>query len=155
MGQEDRKNRPLAERARTENIAAGLFYNAIHHGEAETGALSDVLGGKKRFEDFVFYFRRDAMSEILDLDCDIIGWNQRCLIETGAFGRHDIAGPQDDLAALRHRVARIDDQIDEDMLELVDIGLDEPEVAAVAQLEIDFFADKPAHQHLQIGEHIA
>src|SRR6202035_4245496 len=88
MGQEDRKNRPLADRARTENIAAGLFYNAIHHGEAKTGTLSDFLGGKKRFEDFVFYFRRDAMSEILDLDCDIIAWIQRCLAETGAFGRH-------------------------------------------------------------------
>jgi len=91
------------------------------------------------------------MSEILDLDCNIIAGIERSLVETGAFGRHDIAGPQDDLAALRHRVARVDDQIDEDMLELVDIGLDEPEVAAVVQLEIDFFADKPAHQHLQIG----
>ena len=37
------------------------------------------------------------------------------------------------------------------MLELVDVGFDEPKVAAMAQLEIDFFADQPAHQHLQIG----
>ncbi len=58
---------------------------------------------------------------------------------------------KNDLAAFRHRVARIDNQIDEDMLELVDVGLDEPKVAAVAQFEIDLFADEPAHQHLQIG----
>ena len=41
------------------------------------------------------------------------------------------------------------------MLELVDVGFDEPKVAAMAQLEIDFFADEPAHQHLQIGQNIA
>ena len=41
------------------------------------------------------------------------------------------------------------------MLELVDVGFDKPEVAAVPQFEIDFFADKPAHQHLQIGENVA
>src|SRR6202011_3011377 len=107
MGQKNRKNRPLPNRARTEHVAAGLLHNAVHHGEAETGAFSDFLGGKKRFEDFVFYFRRDAMSEILDLDCDIIAWIQRSLVETGAVARHDIAGPQDDLASLWHRVARI------------------------------------------------
>src|SRR3981081_683687 len=73
MGQKNRKNRPLANRARTENIATGLLHNAVHHGEAETGAFSDFLGGKKRFEDFVFYLRRDAMSEILDPDTEIVG----------------------------------------------------------------------------------
>ena len=52
------------------DLAAHVLHDPFGERKAKTGALSDFLGGKKRFEDFVFYFRRDAMSKILDLDCD-------------------------------------------------------------------------------------
>ena len=61
----------------------------------------------------------------------------------------------DDLAAVRHRVARIDDEIDDHLLELIEIGLDQPEIAPVPHVELDRLADEPAQQHVQIGEHVA
>ena len=59
------------------------------------------------------------------------------------------------MAAVRHRVARVDDEIDHHLFELVEVGLDEPQVAAVAQVEFDLLADEAAHQHLEVRQHVA
>ena len=66
----------------------------------------------------------------------------------------DVAGAQRDAAALAHRVARIDDQIDDDLLELVEVGLDQPKVAAVRDFKLDLLADQPAQHHLQFRQHV-
>src|SRR5262245_18589077 len=113
--QKDRKNCPYAYRARTENIASGLLDDAINGCKAETGTLANILGGKKRLKYLVFGFGRNPVSEVLDLDRHIIIRNKRRLIESAAVLGHDIARAQDDLAALRHRIARVDDQIDENL----------------------------------------
>ena len=56
---------------------------------------------------------------------------------------------------MRHRIARINNQINENLFELVEIRLYEPKIAPMAQLERNFFADEPFCHFLQIGEHIA
>ena len=60
----------------------------------------------------------------------------------------------DDAAALAHRVARIDDEVDDHLLELVEVGLDQPEVAPVRDFELDLLADQPAQHHLQFRQHV-
>ena len=134
-GQQHGEGRAAADGLDAEYIAAGLLDDAVDHGEAKTRAFADLLRREERLEDLVLHLRRDAMAEILDLDRDIFGRGQRIVVEGGAFGRRHIAGAQRDLAAVRHGVARIDDQIDDDLFELIDVGLDEPEIAAVPQLE--------------------
>ena len=54
----------------------------------------------------------------------------------------------------RHGVARIDDEIDDHLLELVEVGLHLPQVAAVHDVELDRLADQPAQQHLQFRQHV-
>ena len=81
--------------------------------------------------------------------------DERLFLEVGAFGGGKVARAQQDVAAVAHRVARVDDQIDDHLLELVEVGLDQPEIAAVHDVEIDRLADQPAQQHLQFGQHVA
>jgi len=55
-GQENRKTVPL-RRCSSRRHSRRLLYDAINHGKAETGALADFLGGKKRLEDLVLNVR--------------------------------------------------------------------------------------------------
>ncbi len=66
----------------------------------------------------------------------------------------DVAGPHDDPAALRHGVAGVDHEVDDDLLQLVEVGLDQPQVAAVAHVDLDLLADQATHHVLQFGEHV-
>ena len=47
---------------------------------------------------------------------------------------------------VRHRVAGVDRQIDDDLLELARIGADRPEVAAVLDDQLDVLAEQPLQQ---------
>ena len=67
----------------------------------------------------------------------------------------DIGGAQRELAAVGHRVARIDHEIDDHLLELREIGLHRPEVALRHDVERDPLADQPAQQHGQVVDHVA
>ena len=53
-----------------------------------------------------------------------------------------------------HRVARIDREIDDDLLELALVDLDEAEIAAVHDLQLDVLADQPAQQMRQLDQHV-
>ena len=55
---------------------------------------------------------------------------------------------------LRHGVARVDREIDDHLLELALIDLDQAEVAAVNDLELDILADKAAQQMRELGQHV-
>ena len=59
------------------------------------------------------------------------------------------------LAAVGHRVAGVDREIDDHLLELRDVDLDRPEIAAVHEVELDLFADQPPQQHGEIGQRVA
>ena len=47
-----------------------FFYDALDGVEAETGALSDALGGEKRFEDMGADVRWNSRTVVDDLDHD-------------------------------------------------------------------------------------
>ncbi len=120
------------------------------------GALADVLRGEEGLEDLLLHLRRNAAAIVLDLDQHVIRRNQRGLVELGAFRAGDVAGaklhlPPDSGMASRALTTRL--MID--LLELVDVGLHEPEVAAVTQIELDLLADEAAQQDLQLRQHVA
>ena len=66
-----------------------------------------------------------------------------------------IAGAHLQPAAARHGVARIDREIDDHLLELRDVDLDRPQIAAVHHGERDLLADQPPQQHGEVGQHLA
>ena len=79
-----------------------------------------------------------------DLDQHIIGGRHALGVVALAFLRRDIGGAHLQPAAVGHGVARIDREIHDHLLELRNIDLDRPQVAAVHHVERDLFADQPA-----------
>ena len=63
-----------------------------------------------------------------------------------------LRGADRELAAVRHGVAGIDREVHHHLLELVHVGLDGPQVAAVAEVELDPLAEQALQQHRQVGE---
>ena len=66
-----------------------------------------------------------------------------------------LVGAQLELAAAGHGVAGIDRQIHDHLLELRNVDPHRPQIAAVHHLQRDLFADQPAQQHVEIGQHLA
>ena len=153
--QEDAEGGAAAFGRIAEYPAAGLLDDAIDHRQAKPGALADLLGREERLENLVHNVGGNAGAGVLHLDGDIVGGHQRRFAEARAFGRGDVLRAQGDLAAVGHGVARIDDEIHHNLLELVDVRLHQPQVAPVLQVQIDLLAHKAAQQHLQVGQHVA
>ena len=152
--QENAERRAGARLALAEDIAARLLDDAVDHRQAEAGALADLLGGEERLENLRAHVGRDAVSVVLDFDQHIIGRSDRHLLQAAAFGGGKVARAQRDPAALAHRVARVDDEVDDHLLELVEVGLHQPEIAAVHDIELDRLANQPAQQHLQLRQDV-
>ena len=149
------EDRALARRAVDKDEAAGLLDDAVHGRQAEPGAGAELLGREERLEDAFEVFLRDADPGIGDLDQHVIA------------GRHDfgaapqrrrlrhIGGADRQRSAARHRVARVDGKVDDDLFELPLIDLGETEIAAVDELQLDILADQAAQQVRQLDQHVA
>ena len=60
-----------------------------------------------------------------------------------------------ELAAVRHGVAGIDGEIDDDLLELMEVGLDRPQIARLIERQLDILAEQAREQDGQFRQHIA
>ena len=67
----------------------------------------------------------------------------------------DIGGAQLEPAAAGHGVAGVDREIHDHLLELRNVDPHRPQIAAMHHLQRDLFADQPAQQHVEIGQHLA
>src|ERR1044072_5829764 len=77
--------RPFADLAVDMEGAAGLAGEAVDHGEAEAGALADLLGGEEGLGHLLQYLGRDAAAGIGDGEHDIIARRQaEGLVAAGA-----------------------------------------------------------------------
>ena len=63
-------------------------------------------------------------------------------------------GLDPDRAALGHRIARIDHQVHQDLLQLPLVGPDRPKQWIMRQFQRDPLADQPVQQMRQIGQHV-
>ena len=72
-----------------------------------------------------------------------------------AFPRGDVGGTQLQPPAPGHGVARIDREVHDHLLELRDVDLDRPKIAAMHNVERNLLADQAAQQHGQIAQHLA
>ena len=135
--------------------AAGLLDDAVDRGQAKAGAFADVLGGEERLEDLADDRRRNAGAGVGDFDQHVVRRRHALGVIALAFARGHIGGAHVQPAAVRHGVARIDREIDDHLLELRDVDLDRPQVAAVHDLEGDLLADQPPQQHVEIAQHLA
>src|SRR5205823_1724646 len=121
--------------------AAGLLDEAVDAGEAEPGALADLLGGVERVENLVDDVGRDAGAGIRDLDQHVFADRHALVLQTAAFIGADVRRAQRERTAVGHGVPGVDGEVDDRLLELADVGLDLPEVAYQRNVELDLFAD--------------
>ncbi len=135
--------------------AAGLLDDAVDGREAEPGSLADFLGREERLEDLVDDLGRYAGAGIGDIDAHVVGGRHAVVGQSRGFIRRDVGRLHGQLAAIRHRVAGVDREIDDHLFELRDVDLDRPEVAAVHEVELDLLADQAPQQHGQIGQGVA
>ncbi len=141
--QEDAEGRALADARIDEDEAAGLLDDAVDHGEAEPGALADLLGGEEGLEDLVDDLRRDAGAGVLDLEQRRSRPRGRPCKPKAARSRSAATLPVRTVSlpplgmASRALTARLTMTCSNWWT----IGLDRPEVAAVADVELDLVAD--------------
>jgi hypothetical protein len=90
--------------------------NALHDGEAETGAALIVVGPSVRVEDVVAGIRGDARDRVLDLELEI---------------RARVQQPHDDTATGRRETDRIGAEVDHELVEGMSVA-DKREIRAIA-----------------------
>ena len=148
--QQNAENRAFAHCRFAEDIAAGLLDDAVNHRQAKAGAFAHFLGGEKRLEDFRFHVIGDAGAVVLNFNTDIFRRNQRRFRNLRAISRREIAGANGDFATVWHRIAGVNHQIDDHLLELIDVSLGKPQITPVFQIKFDALPSQPLEQHLHI-----
>ena len=144
--QVDAEGRALADLAVGEDVAARLLDDAVDGGQAEAGALADILGGEERLEDLGHDLGRHAGAGVLDLDQHVLAGRHAVAGELQALALGDVARADGERAAVGHGVAGVDGEVDDHLLELRLVGLDVPEVAAGQDLELDLLAERAVEQ---------
>ena len=153
--QEDVERGALARLGIDIDETAGLLDDAVDRRQPEAGALADFLGREERLEDLVDDVDRNAGAGVADVDPHVVGRRHALVGQPLGFRRRYIRGPHREPAAIGHGVAGVDGEIDDHLLELRDVDLDRPQIAAVHQIELDLLADQPAQQHGEIAERVA
>ena len=143
-GQVDEERRAGPRLALDPHGAPVLRDDAEDRGEAHTRALVRLLGREERFEDVVLHVPADALARVGNGEHDeVAGPAFRVAVQVrigqGEFGRRN-----HQTAAAHHRVAGVDREIEEDLLELGRIGLDVGEAPnRPAVVEPDVLAEQP------------
>ena len=110
---------PWFERARHPDPAAALGHDAVHGRQPQAGALADLLGGEERLE--------DPRERLLVHALAGVGHHQRHEWVGPTLGAHAgglprVASDDADGAAGRHRVPRVDHQVQDRLLDLDRVG---------------------------------
>ena len=137
------------------NKAAGLFDDPVDRRESKAGALADFFGGEKRLEDLLYNVGWNAGPGVADFNQNIIGSGHAFVCEVFAFRGRNIGRAQGELSAVRHGIAGVDREVHNDLLELRNIDLHRPQVAAVNGFQHHLLADQPLKQHPEIAQDFA
>jgi hypothetical protein len=122
--------------------AAGLLRHAVDLAQPKTGSFPDLFGGEERLE----HLGQDVGP---DSHAAIDHGNPHVLARRKQFGRR--AGPvrpDDELAPGRHGVARVDGEVDQRHLHLVQVCRDEPGLLLDLDPEPDSRAERCGQQGL-------
>jgi hypothetical protein len=127
-------------------VPVRLPHEAIDHGEAEPRALADLLRGEERLEHLFQHLAGHADAGIGDRDHHVLA--RPDLAVRGRIGLVEmgVGGLDRELAAARHGVAGIDDEIEERAFELVLVGVREPQPAGEHGLNGDPLAKRPPEE---------
>ncbi len=139
--------RALIEFGIDPDLAAGLPYEAVDHGEAEPGALAERLGGEERIESTLDHVGGHAGAGVGHAERNVLSWLEFAL--AGAvLVKPAVGGFDGDAAAFRHGVAGVDAEVEQRVLELRSVDQRRPQTARRDNLHGDLRADGAADQFL-------
>src|SRR5205823_2431300 len=105
---------------------AMAFYQPHHHREPETGALPRFFRGEKRIENPIDNCARDAGAGVGYHERDISARLRIRMWWRGARCKLGVARGNFEDAALRHRIARIDAEVEQYLVKLRNIAAHRP-----------------------------
>ncbi len=102
-------------------------------------------------------FRRivgiDAFAGVADHDRGVVTRRQSRVRRRRAAREREIVGADRQMTALRHRVARVDDEVHDHLLKLREIGAHGPQHRREAGRQRDVLADQPPQHLLDVLDH--
>ena len=105
---------PTPTRLLRRNVPPDCFVEAVDHGQAETGSFADPFGCEERLGGARQDLRAHSFALIGDRETNIVARRQVRDARADALA----SGGQGDRAAMRHRIARIDDDVQQRGFEL-------------------------------------
>ena len=133
--------------------AAGLAHDPVHHREAEPRTLSRSLRREEGLEGAVARRLVHPDAGILDVDRDVRS-GDHVEHRGGAEVERLLVGANGEGAAAQHRIARVDRQVDEHLLELPRIGDDGGVLDVAAKLDLHRAAEHAHEQPLDAGDDV-
>ena len=136
----------LADLAVDVGVPARLFHEPIDRAEAKAGPPPRLLGGKERLERAGDDIGRHADPFVGHREFDVV--TRSCIgrMRQIVLRQCDIAGLDQDPAAVRHGVARIDRKVQNSILDLAGIDPCHPEVRGQLGGHVDTFAERAPQQ---------
>ena len=125
-----------------------MLDDAVDHGKAEPGTLRS-FGAEERFEDAALGFGVHSYPGVADGEHYIFARLGRRMRASIAFVERDIRSFNGELAAARHRIAGIDRQVHDDLLDLARISLGRAQVGSRHHHQFDILADQ-AGKHSEV-----
>jgi hypothetical protein len=140
------KDGAVARLAVGEDRAARLAHDSVAGGEAEPGALPQLLGGEEGLEDVPAGLEVHSHAGVADREHHVFARRQRAGLLDELLLERDVGGLDAQPPSPGHRVARVDRQVEHHLLELAGIDLHQPERGCRAGAQLDVLADE-APQH--------
>jgi len=114
-----------------------LLHQPIHGGQAQAGALPRRLGGEERLEHVRARLLVHADPGVAHREADVLARSARPPRLALILGQVHPAGLDAQHAAIRHRVAGIGDEVEEDLLRGMHIGAHVGEVVLARGDDLD------------------
>ncbi len=142
----------LSEPAFDSGDAAGLVCKPMHHGQSETAAFAALLGGEERLEDAFQHVRFDARSGVDHADAHEFARFDMRVIKAECRVNANVTRLQSEPAALRHRIACVDRQVENGVFKLSRIHPCMPQIGCEHGVNLDGLAQRTLQQLAESAE---
>src|SRR5439155_18378558 len=114
----DTEGRALSNSALYRNVTPTLVDDAVDGRKTQSGSLPKLLSGEERLKNVSARLSIHPAASVAHGQQHIAAWPQTQVLTRVLFIQVGIGGLNDHLATLWHGIARIRDQIDQDLLDL-------------------------------------
>ena len=144
---------PLPRLAIDPDVSAGLFHNAVHGSQAQTGPFALFFGRKKRLEDVAPRLRIHAVSVVAHCDHGEFARLHAHMRAGVILIQHNIRGLDCQVPANGHGIAGVHRQIHDGLLHVARIGFDIAHADTEVENQLDIFANQPLQHFLRLDQH--